>query len=65
VPPPAPQFRGQDPGAGQVDVAKALGRKRELYEAPDARQQDQIAKSMQTDAVAALAAVHGAGPRQL
>jgi hypothetical protein len=64
APPPAPQFRGQDPGA-QVDVTKALERKRELYEAPDARRQDQIAKSMQGDAAAALAAVHAAGPRKL
>lgn len=66
APPPAPQFRGQDHGgASQVDVAKALARKRELYEAPDARRQDQIAKSMQGDAAAALAAVHAAGPRKL
>ena len=65
TPPPAPQFRGTGPGTGQVDVTKALARKQELYEAPDARQQDRIAKGLQSDAMAALAAVHGAGPRQL
>lgn len=62
--PPRQQLRGQDQGTapGQVDVAKALERKRELYQAPDARQQDAIAKSMQGDAIAALSAIHSGRP---
>lgn len=62
--PPAEQLRGQDQGrgAGQVDVAKALERKGELYSAPDARAQNAIAKSMQGDAIAALAAIHATRP---
>ncbi len=57
------QLRGQDQGAGgQVDVAKAMERRRDLYTAPDAATQNVIAKSMQGDAIAALAAIHAAGP---
>ncbi len=62
--PPAEQLRGQDQGraAGQVDVAKALERKGQLYAAPDARSQNVIAKSMQGDAIEALAAIHASRP---
>lgn len=58
--PPANQLRGQDQGAppGTIDVAKAQERKRELYQAPDARRQNQVAKEMQGDAIAALSAIH-------
>jgi hypothetical protein len=65
TPPAAPQLRGQNAAAPQVDVAKALARKQEFYQAPGARLQDQIAKGMQSDAISALAAVHAAGPHQL
>jgi hypothetical protein len=62
--PPAEQLRGQDQGrnSGQIDVAKALERRHELYTAPDAGTQNQIAKSMQGDAIAALTAIYAAGP---
>jgi hypothetical protein len=62
--PPAEQLRGQDRGrnSGQIDVAKALERRHELYTAPDAGTQNQIAKSMQGDAIAALTAIYAAGP---
>jgi hypothetical protein len=62
--PPAEQLRGQDQGrnSGQIDVAKALERKGELYAAPNARAQNDIAKSMQGDAIDALAAIYAAGP---
>jgi hypothetical protein len=57
--PPAHQLRGQDQGSAPVDVAKALGRKRQLYGAADATEQNKLANEMQGDAIAALAAVHG------
>ena len=62
--PPAEQLRGQNQGrnAGQIDVAKALERKREMYAAPDAGAQNEIAKSMQGDAIGALRAIYAAGP---
>ena len=63
--PPAEQLRGQDQGAnapGQINVAKAMERRKELYTAPDAGSQNEIAKSMQGDAISALAAIHAAGP---
>jgi len=62
--PPAEQMRGQDQGRanGQVDVAKALERKREMYAAPDAGAQNEIAKGLQGDAIAALTAIHAARP---
>jgi hypothetical protein len=62
--PPASQLRGQDQGAsnGTVDVTKALERKGQLYSAPDARAQNEIAKSMQADAISVLSAIHGSRP---
>jgi len=62
--PPAEQLRGQDQGRanGQVDVAKALERKREMYAAPDAGAQNEIAKGLQGDAIAALQAIHASRP---
>lgn len=58
--PPQHQMRGQDQGAapGQVDVAKAQERRRQLYQAPDAAAQNRIAQEMQAEAVDALAAIH-------
>ena len=56
--PPPGTLRGQDQGAPPVDVAKALARKRDLYTAADATEQNKIAKEMQSDAIDALAAVH-------
>jgi hypothetical protein len=63
--PPDSQLRGQDQGRnapGQINVAKALERKREMYAAPDAGAQNEIAKSMQGDAIAGLQAIYAAGP---
>lgn len=54
--PPAHQMRGQDQGAAPIDVAKAMDRKRQLYGASDATEQNRIAKEMMPEAVAALAA---------
>lgn len=62
-PPPGAQLRGQDQGVPQIDVQKALARKQELYSAPDARAQNEIAKSMQGDAIASLQAIHAHGGR--
>jgi hypothetical protein len=65
VPPPRPsQLRGQDQGAGPqtINVAKALQRKADLYNARDAVEQNERAQSMQGDAIAALHALHAAGP---
>lgn len=63
--PPRSQLRGHADSAGlQIDVAKAAERKRELYSAPDARAQAEIAKSMNGDAIAALTAIHGRRPAQ-
>jgi hypothetical protein len=65
VPPPRPsQLRGQDQTAGPqpIDVSKALARKAELYGARDATEQNQLAQSMQGDAIAALQALHARGP---
>lgn len=58
--PPAHMLRGQDrPAGGQpVDVAKAMERRRQLYQAPDAAAQNRIAQEMQADAVEQLAAIH-------
>lgn len=63
--PPAHMMRGQDQGGipANVDIAKAQERKRELYMAPDARRQNEVAQEMQGDAIAALAAIHGHGGR--
>ena len=60
--PPQPVLRGQDKGGdpSQIDVGKALERKHELYTAPDAARQNEIAKEMQSEAIAQLAAIHGA-----
>jgi hypothetical protein len=54
--PPAHQLRGQDQGARQVDVAKAMARKAELYSA-DGPEQARIAKEMQQEAIDVLAAI--------
>jgi hypothetical protein len=58
--PPAQQLRGQDKSAAgqQVDVAKATERRRQLYQAPNATEQNRVAQEMQTEAVAALEAIH-------
>ena len=62
--PGAAQLRGQDQGGyPQVDVAKALERKKALYGAAGAPEQDRIFKEMRDDAVTALAAIHAAGRR--
>jgi hypothetical protein len=61
--PPQGQLRGQDQGRpGQINVAKAMERRKDLYTAPDAQTQNMIAKEMQGDAISALAAIHAAGP---
>jgi len=59
VPPPS-ELRGQDRGsaATAADVAKASERKQLLYRAPDAGEQNRIAKEMQNDAIAALSATY-------
>lgn len=59
--PPRDQLRGQDTGTQPIDVSKALARKQELYTAP-AADQARLSREMQADAVAALAAMHAAGP---
>jgi hypothetical protein len=58
--PPAHQMRGQDraAGGGPVDIAKAAERRRQLYQAPDAAEQNRVAKEMQAEAIDALAAIH-------
>jgi hypothetical protein len=58
--PPAHMLRGQDQGgaSAQVDVAKALDRKKQLYGAADAAEQNQVAQEMQGDAINVLAAIH-------
>jgi hypothetical protein len=62
--PPESQLRGQDQGRGngEINVAKAMERRKDLYTAPDAQSQNAIAKEMQGDAISALAAIHAAGP---
>jgi len=63
--PPPGQLRGQDQGRsapGQINIAKAMERRKELYTAPDAATQNTIAKEMQGDAIGALQAIHAAGP---
>ncbi len=61
--PPEHLLRGQQNGAPAVDLAKAQERRAALYAAPTAAQQNQIAREMNVDAVAALQAIH-AGQRQ-
>lgn len=55
---PAPsQLRGQDAGAAPVDVAKAMERRKRLYQAQDAGEQNDVAKEMMGDAFAAISAL--------
>lgn len=58
--PPAQQMRGQDRAGGgmPVDLAKAAERRRQLYQAPDATEQNRIAKEMNGDAIEAIKAIH-------
>lgn len=57
--PPAHMLRGQDQGGiPQIDVAKAMDRKRELYRSPDSARQNEVAQEMNGDALAAITALH-------